>query len=145
MVKFAIAQQALGQHTDHIEPIVNGIIHGWVDVLYKKSKVSKIVGDILDNKDLNKWKEVPLFRISLKLQHFISAIRVVYAKEIRREVLGRFVPTLLNMINEDLKHYGLSMHLSDKQRVIDSQTKIKLIQVSPKKRGNKKTKQQNKV
>jgi predicted component of type VI protein secretion system len=98
-----------------------------MDVLYKKKMVSKIVGDILDNKHFQKKEVSPLIQISKQLQYIITAIRVVYRKEVKREVLGRFVPTLLNLINDEIRQYGIAMKISEHANVINSRTHIKII------------------
>ena len=133
MVDTLIKSQALGEDPNHIKPIVDNLLNNWVHVLYKRKAVSKIVSEILDNKELRDKEETPLIKISKKLQHFISAIRVVYSNEIRREVLWRFVPILFGIINKELRQQWFRVDF-DNPTVINSRTRVRLIRLQSKKK-----------
>ncbi|MBP9780056.1 hypothetical protein KBD33_05550 [Candidatus Gracilibacteria bacterium] len=139
MVKRLILHEALGEDPNHIEPIVDGLLNKGVNVLLKKKSVSHIVHQILENKKLEDEREVPIIEISKKLQHFITAIRVVYSKDMRQEILGRFVPTLFSIINQELGKYGYAIKILEHSTIINSRRRVKLIQTrhSKKKKKNK--------
>jgi hypothetical protein len=110
-----------------------------VNVLLKKKSVSHIVHQILENKKLENEREAPLIEISKKLQHFITAIRVVYSKEMRQEILGRFVPTLFSILNKELWMYGYAIKMLEHSSIINSRRRVKLIRIhhSKKKKDKK--------
>lgn len=143
MVDAIIKSEALWEDPENIRPIVDDLVKNWVNSLYERKRVSQMVSDILDNRELHEKWETQLFQLSKRLQYIISAIRVVYAKEVRREVLGRFVPMLLTLINREIQQYKIAMKISESTHVINSRTNIKLIRIrsqDKKRKGKEKKK-----